>query len=158
MWILRLQILDGTRQSNTHRDPRVRYMSLFIISWIILNNVDNLPFFLLFQIEDAMVEEKGHAKRPHQSYSRDDSKIPPRASDQSKRWVSLQRQRNSYSKQRWSFVSALEIQRKKLYVYICYESCTYKTIYKACYISIYLIINVVYSFYYRQSLIIKLSL
>ena len=47
---------------------------------------------------------------------------------------------------------------KKLYVYMCYEFCTYKTIYKAFYISIYLIINVAYSFYYRQSLIIELSL
>ena len=42
---------------------------------------------------------------------------------------------------------------KKLYVYMSYEFCTYKTIYKAFYISIYLIIDVAYSFYYRQSLI-----
>ena len=47
-----------------------------------------------------MVEGKGHTKRPNQSYPRDDSRISPRASDQSKRRVSLQRQRNSYSKQR----------------------------------------------------------
>ena len=45
-----------------------------------------------------MVEGKGYAKRPNQSYPRDDSRISPRASDQSKRRV--QRQRNSYSKQR----------------------------------------------------------
>ena len=47
---------------------------------------------------------------------------------------------------------------KKLYVYMCYEFCTYKIIYKAFYISIYLVIDVAYSFYYRQSLIIMLSL
>ena len=47
-----------------------------------------------------MVEGKGNIKRPNQSYPRDDSRISPRANDQSKRRVSLQRQRNSYSKQR----------------------------------------------------------
>ena len=47
-----------------------------------------------------MVEGKGHTKRPNQSYPRDDSRISPQANDQSKRRVSLQRQRNSYSKQR----------------------------------------------------------
>ena len=41
---------------------------------------------------------------------------------------------------------------------MCYEFCTYKTIYKVFYISIYLIFDVAYSFYYRQRLIIKLSL
>ena len=46
-----------------------------------------------------MVEGKGHAKRLNQRYPRDDSRISPRASDQSKRRVSLQRQQNSYSKQ-----------------------------------------------------------
>ena len=49
-------------------------------------------------MKDGMVEKKGHAKRPNQSYSRDDSRISSRASDQSKRRVSHQRQRNSYSK------------------------------------------------------------
>jgi len=32
---------------------------------------------------------------------------------------------------------------------MCYQICTYKTIYNAFYISIYLIIYVAYSFYYR---------
>ena len=38
----------------------------------------------------------------------------------------------------------LEIRRKKLYVYMCYKFCSYRTIYKAFYTSIYLIIDVAY--------------
>jgi len=65
-----------------------------------------------------MVEGKGHAKRPNQTYPIDDSRISPRASDQSKRRVLLQRQRNSYSKQWWSFLLVLDIGRKNS-MYIC---------------------------------------
>ena len=66
-----------------------------------------------------MIEGKGHTKRPNQSYPRDASRISPRASDQSKWRVSLQRQRNSYSKQRLSFVSFVDIiGRKTLCIYV----------------------------------------
>ena len=81
-----------------------------------------------------MVEGKGHTKRPNQSYPRDDSRISPRASDQSKQRVSLQRQWNSYSKQWWSFV---DIGRKNS-MYICVTNFVHIKlyIYKAFYISI----------------------
>ena len=41
MCILRVQIHDGTSQSNTHRDAQSTLHVFFIISWIILNNLDN---------------------------------------------------------------------------------------------------------------------
>jgi type III secretory pathway component EscR len=47
---------------------------------------------------------------------------------------------------------------KKNSMYICVTNFVLIKLYKAFYIFIYLIIDVAYSFYYRQSLIIKLSL
>jgi hypothetical protein len=84
-----------------------------------------------------MAEGKGPTTRPNQSYPRDDSRISPRPSDQSKRRVSLQRQRNSYSKQRRSFVSFVDIGRKNS-MYICVTNFVHIKlyIYKAFYISI----------------------
>ena len=66
---------------------RVRiYQFLFIFKWIYIYV---LILFLLFQMQDWMVETKGHAKRPSESSSRVNSMISSRKSAKSQRRVLL---------------------------------------------------------------------
>ena len=68
---------------------RVRiYQYLFIFKRIYIH-ICVLILFLLFQMQDWMVETKGHAKRPSESSSRVNSRISSRKSAKSQRRVLL---------------------------------------------------------------------